>query len=196
MYRGGRSRLFPILVVIIIAAVVIFGLVSLVRSFTSGGKKETKTQTLTSQLLNTDTDRSVSMTVRGPIVGDEAYRSYSITISPTNRVFTSWQGYDHTKTLDSETLGNNTTAYTQFVNALNYAGYTKTASVKSNDTDGLCASGRVYDFVLAQGANSVNDRWTTNCGIKGSFTANGSAIRALFLLQIQDAQEKVSTIGL
>lgn len=196
MYRGGRSRLFPILVVIIIAAVIVFGLVSLVRSFTSSGKKESKTQILTSQLLDTDSDRSVSMTVRGPIVGDEAFRSYSIMISPTNRVFTTWQGYNHTKTLHSETLGNNTTAYTQFVNALNYAGYTKTSTVSSNDTNGLCASGRVYDFVLAQGANSLNDRWTTNCGVKGSFSGNGAAIRMLFLLQIQDAQEQVGEIGL
>ena len=197
MYRGNRSRFFPILVVIIIAAIIIFGLVSLVRVMThSGTKSPDAAVSLTSQLLNTENDRSVSMVGRGPIVGDENFNSYEITVSPTNRTITTWQGYDHNKTIATETLGNNTKAYDQFVNALNYAGYTKSAIMLSNDTHGLCANGRVYDFVLASGASSLDDRWTTNCGIKGSFRGSAPAVRLLFLAQMPDAPKLVNDINM
>lgn len=199
MYKGNRSRFFPILVVIIIAAIVIFGLVSLVRSLlhsdtTSDTKKSTVT--LSSKLLTTDDDRSVSMDVRGPIVSNEEFRSYEMTISPTSRTITTWAGYDRSKILDSETLPNDTKSYDQFVHALDYAGYTKTATVDSNDTSGLCADGRVYNFILAAGADSVDNRWTTNCGIKGSFRGDGTAIRQLFLDQMPKATEYVNKVNL
>lgn len=199
MYKGSRSRFFPILVVIIIAAIVIFGIVSVVRSSLgndSSKKKETPTVSLTSQLLNTDDGRSVSMEVRGPIVGDEAFRSYQMTISPMSRSITTWSGYDHSNIIDSETLTNDTKSYDEFVHALDYAGYIKTDKVDIHDTSGLCANGRVYTFTIAAGADSLDDRWTTNCGIKGNFRGNGTAIRQLFLKQMPNATEYVSKINL
>lgn len=199
MYKGSKSRFFPILVIIIIAAIVIFGIVSIVRSLlpsNDGSQKKDPTVSLNSKLLNTDGDRSVSIEARGPIVGNEAFRSYEITISPTSRTITTWSGYNRSTVVDSESLPNNTKAYGQFVHALDYAGYTKTSPVKSDDTKGLCADGRVYNFVLASGADSIDNRWTTNCGVKGSFAGSGPSIRSLFLSQIPKAQDDISKIGL
>src|SRR5690606_34333620 len=87
-----------------------------------GGNADTAQTIDTSRqdLLNTSVNRSVSMTVRGPIVADEDFRSYQIVISPDSRQFRAFTGYLDVIT-DSETLPNNTAAYDQFVNALDKA---------------------------------------------------------------------------
>ena len=198
MYKGNRSRFFPVVVVIVIIAIVVFGLVSLVRFMFNSGKSanEPQTNALSSKLLDTSDGQSVSMIVRGPIVGDNDFRSFQVTISPSGRSITAWQGYDKTNVIATKSYDNNTAAYTQFVNALDYAGYSKTNNVKNNDTKGLCADGKVYDFQIGSGSNVTDDRWTTNCGVKGSFAGNGPAVRQLFLDQLPDARSITDQVDL
>ena len=199
MYKGNRSRFFPIVVVIVIIAIVVFGLVSLVRFLFNGNnaaQTTDKTNGLSSKLLNTGDEQSVSMTVRGPIVADENFRSFEIVISPSSRTITAWKGYDKQDVLSTKQYSNDTASYTQFVNALGYAGYTKSNKVSSNDTKGLCANGKVYNFEIMSGSNVTDDRWTTNCGVKGSFNGDGPSVRQLFLDQIPDANSVTSKINL
>lgn len=198
MYKGNRSKFFPIVVIIVIIAIIVFGLVSVIRMLFNRGDStpEPKTTSVSSQLLNTADNQSVSMIVRGPVVANEQFRSYQVTISPSGRSITAWQGYDKTNVIATRSYDNNTSAYTQFVNALDYAGYAKTNATKNNDTKGLCADGKVYNFQIGSGSNVTDDRWTTNCGVKGSFGGNGPAIRELFLDQLPEASDITNQIDL
>lgn len=199
MYKAGRSRFLPVVVIIIAMALVVAALVSIGQLIFSGSNSEApegETTDLSSELLTVGDDRGVSMTVRGPIVADEKFRSYQIVISGDRRQITSWEGYNQNDTIDNRTLPNDEKAYRQFVNALNYAGFTRTDKVDSDDTYGLCADGRVYDFEILAGSDVIDHRWTTNCGIKGSFRGNGDTIRSLFIDQIPDADEIVNEVDL
>lgn len=199
MYKGNRSKLFPIIVIIVIIAIVVFGVVSLIRFFLGGSSTETDktdTSTVSSKLLDTSTSRSVQMIVRGPIVSDENFRSFQVTISPQNRSIIAWRGYDKTHVVAEKTYANDSEAYTQFVNALSYAGFTKTNTITSDDTDGLCANGKVYNFAIMDAGSSVDNRWTTNCGVRGSFGGSGAPIRQLFLNQIPDAEAITTAVNI
>lgn len=204
MYKGNRSRLFPIIVVLVVMAIAIFALVTLGRwvfsslNGTQNAQPETSQQaSIENTLLNNNANSSVRMTVRGPIVGDEQFRSYQITISPTSRSIITWSGYDQANVIDQKTLDNDKKAYDEFVYAINYAGYTKSAVVKDNNTKGLCASGRVYHFEVLSDSTTSQDTWTTNCNSKqGSFRGNGPVIRELFLKQIEGSSQIVGNVDL
>lgn len=198
MYKGSRSRFLPVVVIIIAVALIVAALVSIGQLIFNGESEAPvgETTDLSAELLTVGGNRGVSMTVRGPIVADEKFRSYQIVITGDQRQITSWEGYNQNDTIDNRTLTNDEKAYRQFVNALNYAGFIKTDQVESDDTYGLCADGRVYDFEILAGSSVIDHRWTTNCGIKGSFRGNGDAIRSLFIDQIPDAEDIISEVDL
>jgi len=202
MYKGSRSRFVPIIIVLVVIAIAVFALVTLGRwviGSINGGSNAPQTSQQTgaeNSLLSTDGSTSVQMTVRGPIVGDEQFRSYQMTISPTSRSIITWAGYDQSNLIDQKTLSNDQKAYDQFVHALNYAGYAKSTTVKDNNTSGLCANGRVYHFDILNGSDAIQDNWTTNCGIKGSFGGNAPDVRALFLDQIDGASDMIDKLDL
>ena len=120
------SRILPTILTIVVIVVVIAGIVALARFLFTGSTDPSQSALDTSQqdLLNTSDGRSVSMTVRGPIVADEDFRSYRITVSPTSRQFEAFSGYLDAIT-DQQTLSNNTAAYSQFVHALDKANMAK-----------------------------------------------------------------------
>lgn len=150
-------------------------------------------QALTSTLAN----RSVRMTVRGPIVARENFHTYAITISPDARNMTTYKGYLGDE-VDNDQLQNDTQAYTQFVYALARANLMEGASLKgdANDTRGICATGYLYEFEVRQGDNPVQKLWTTTCGgSPGSLEANLNQITSLFRLQIPDYSKLLSKIN-
>jgi hypothetical protein len=103
--------------------VAIVGLVALARAiFFSSGSSDTTQQVDVSRdaLLATSEGHAVQVTVRGPIVADENFNSYRITITPSSRTLTTYRGYLDQQ-IDSVNLGNNVSAYTEFVNALDKA---------------------------------------------------------------------------
>src|SRR5690606_4524565 len=119
MYKGRSNRIFPIVLVLIVVAIAVAALVSVGRLIFNGAQPADPTQVDRSRdaLLATSTEHSVRMTVRGPIVANENFRSYQITISPTDRNLTTFSGYLD-RTIDGKQLGNNLQAYEQFVYAL------------------------------------------------------------------------------
>lgn len=182
------SRIIPTLLTIIIIIVAIAGLVALARLlFTSGGSSAPKQENIVRQnLLNTDDGRSVSMSVRGPIVANEDFRSYRITVSPSSRQFQAFTGYLDQVTAQ-QTLGNNTAAYSQFVNALNKANFANSTPFEGdkNDVQGICATGKVYEFRIYSGSQEQAMLWTSTCGgSPGSLRASVSQVSQLFMNQI------------
>lgn len=187
-YRS--SRVLPTILTIVVIIIVIAGVVALARLiFTGGGSSSTSKQEVNvaqQSLLTTTEGRAVRMTVRGPIVADEDFRSYRITISPNARQFEAFKGYLDTIT-DQQTLPNNTAAYDEFVHALNKANLVagKQFEGEKNNVLGICATGKVYEFALLNAGETTDMYWTSTCGgSPGSLKGSSVQLSQLFLNQI------------
>jgi hypothetical protein len=194
------SRILPIILVIVIIIVAIAALVSLARVvfFSTPSTGTAQVDTSREALLNTTAGRSVSMTVRGPIVADEKFRSYKIDISANERTIKTYTGYLDT-VIDNDTLGNSVAAYDEFVHALDKANLAKGKQFEGdkNDTRGICATGSVYDFQILDGKNVVKDLWTSTCsGSSGSLDASVIQLTNLFTKQIPGADTKIQKLNI
>ena len=200
MYKGNSSRILPIILVLIVVAIAIAGLVSVGRMFFGGDQTDPNQVDIGREaLLNTSIDRSVRMTVRGPIVADEQFRSYQITVSPTSRQLATYSGYLESA-LSAQQFGNNVKAYEQFVHALDKANMMNGEAFEGDkdDTRGVCATGNVYEFEVRRADSSVKRLWTSTCqGSPGSFKANVEQVETLFLEQIpEDAREALKDLDI
>lgn len=202
MARYSRSRFFPILLVIVIMIIAIAAIVSLARAiFFSDDRQPASTVQLDASreaLLSTDAERKVRMTVRGAIVADEEFHSYRITVTPSSRSLVTYRGYLD-RQVDATNLGNNVQAYEQFVHALDKANFAKGSPFddERDDTRGICATGRVYEFEIINGDNTVERLWTSTCsGSPGSLDASVSQVSNLFVEQIPNAAQKIRNVNL
>jgi hypothetical protein len=200
MYRGNSSRVVPIILVLIVIAIAIAALVSAGRALFGGGDQTSQTQVDVGHdaLVSTGIGHSVRMTVRGAIVADENFRSYQITVGPTDRSLVTYSGYLEQATGTSQ-YGNNSKAYEELVYALDKANMMKGPELENekNDTRGICATGEVYEFEVLQNNSTVKRLWTSTCkGSLGSFKASVSQVQNLFLSQIPDSKKTLSNIDL
>jgi hypothetical protein len=199
MYRGNSSRIFPIILVIVVIAIAVAALVSIGRViFNGGGTDQPEVDLGRQSLLNTDTTHSVQMTVRGPIVADENFRSYRVTVDANNRNLTTYSGYLE-QPIDSKDLANSTQAYEEFVYALDRANLVKGTAFEGekDDTRGICATGRVYEFEVISSGSVVKRLWTSTCkGSPGSFKGSVTQVQNLFLEQIPDNRTLLRNIDL
>ena len=202
MDRSGIQRIIPIILVVIIVGLVIAALVSIGRTFFGGEgaspsptpQVDTSKQALTTTLA----DRSVRMSVRGPLVADENFRSYTVTIGPDSRNLTTYKGYSG-ETIDTSQQANTAVAYDQFVHALDRAKLMDGTALSgdANDTRGVCATGLLYQFDILQGSNVIKSLWTSTCsGSLGSLKANLTQVQRLFQAQIPGAVKLTSKINL
>lgn len=200
MQRNNGARLLPLLISLIVIALVIAAIVSIGRAiFNSGDDSSSPDQVETGigreSLLKTDQGRSVRMTVRGPIVANEQFQSYTVSATPTNRALVVYEGYLDEET-DSKELRNNTPAYEQFVYALDKAEMMKgedEEDVETNDDlRGICATGYVYEFAALYNNQEVRRLWTSTCdGSRGTLQASQQQLTSLFLSQIPDANDLI-----
>ena len=195
-YRN--SRIVPTILTIIIIIVAIIGLVTLARAiFFSGSSSTPQVDTNRQALLDTSDGSSVSMSVRGPIVADENFRSYKIEVSPTSRSMQTYTGYLDT-VLKQDSFDNNTAAYDQFVHALDKANMSagKQLSDEKNNVLGVCATGRVYEFSTLKNGDAVQTLWTSTCsGSPGSLKASATQLSQLFQNQIPTANSLLSGLS-
>lgn len=198
MQRNNGARFFPLIITILVIALVIAAIVSIGRAIFNGGDSSEQTSQVDENrenLLNSSTGRSVSMTVRGPIVAEENFTSYRIEVSNAERSMKVYTGYLEEET-NGKTLGNNTQAYEQFVHALDKANMTKGTNESSEEADqdlrGICARGFVYEYSVLSGGNTVRTLWTSTCsGSKGTLDASRSQLTQLFMAQIPDSSSLV-----
>lgn len=198
MYRGS-SRIVPALLIVAAVVVAIVALVAVGRAILGGDTQVPPAEDpARRRLLTTDADHSVRMTVRGPIVADENFYSYTVTVSPTGRRMTTYSGYQEQQ-LENYQFSNSTKAYTEFVNALDAEGFTKQddAPEEQESTDGICADGRLYTFEVMVAQSAVQQLWTSSCkNAPGTFKGNAPAVRTLFLRQIPDSATHLRAIDL
>lgn len=195
-YRTRRFISIAVVVIIIGAAVFGFVYVGNLLFFSGGNSFFTQANTRRSDLISTTAGRAVRMDVRGPIVADENFHSYQIKVTPTTRVLTIYNGYLKA-VADNESLGNNVPSYTQFVNALNLANMMTSNELlgNANNTNGVCATGFLYEFTILNDNKQIKRLWTTSCGnATGSLGRNFNPLVNLFVVQIPDAQAKIDGI--
>jgi hypothetical protein len=192
MQRNSGARFLPLFITLVIVIIAVIAVVSIGRAiFFSGDDDKQPTQTdATSQsnLIKTTSDRGVQLTVRGPIVADENFTSYTITASPSTRMMSVYNGYlDSVR--DQRSYENNGQAYAQFVYALDKADMTKGKATDAKDDDlrGICATGYVYEYATTLNGQVVDRLWTSTCGgSKGTLDASTSQLNNLFQKQIPD----------
>lgn len=198
MNNSGVQRIIPIALVLIVIVIAVAALFSVGRSIFGSNKPEEVVNTGKQALLNTSLDRSVRLTVRGPIVADEQFHSYTIIASPTSRTLTTYQGYLDNQ-VDQVQLPNNNRSYEQFIYALDRASMMESDELDgdSNDVRGICATGRVYEYEVLQASNVIKKLWTTSCSkIKGSQKANNARLSELFQAQVPDASKTTRKVKL
>lgn len=200
--RNSFSRFVPILLVIVITVVAVAAVIAIGRAlFGKNDSGQTTDQNVNVgqvALLSTDVGSAVRLTVRGPIVANENFRSYSITISPESREMTTYEGYLD-KPIAEKKLDNNSRAYTELVYALDKRKMMDGTSLteQQNDLRGICASGKIYKFETLKDNSVVKSLWTSDCsGSKGSAQANVNEILDMFLKQIPDGKKMAAGIGL
>ena len=201
--KNSLSRFIPILLVIVIMIVAIAAVIAIGRALLGGGSSNDSTNTAVTDegrtaLLTVDTSRSVRLTVRGPIVSNESFRSYRVTISPEERDITTYEGYLE-KVIETKKFDNNNRAYEELVHALDKRRMMdgRVLTEEQNDLRGICASGQIYQFDTLVNGETVRSLWTSDCdGSKGSATASVSEVINMFLNQIPEGRKIVSGVGL
>lgn len=193
------SRTLPTILTVIVIIIAIAGMVALARFlFFPGTDNATITDTSRDQLLSSTEGSAVRMTVRGPIVADENFRSYQINITPSSRDIKTYTGYLGA-VLDQENLGNNVAAYEEFVHALDKAKLVAGQPFEGEEDDvrGRCATGRVTEFSLIKDGNISETLWTSTCsGSKGSLRANVDQLTNLFRAQIPGSRDLIRDVSL
>lgn len=202
MERSGLQRIIPIILVIVVIALSVWALISVGRLLFAGDGSSDGSDAPVNNgkaaLTQATADRSVRMSVRGPIVANENFHTYTISVSPDSRSMTTYVGYTGEQ-VDTAPLSNNLQAYTQFVNALARANMMEGTPLTgdANNTDGVCATGSLYVFEVLQATNVVQSLWTSTCaGSPGSLKANLPQLQNLFRAQIPTYQQLARKVNL
>jgi len=199
MQRSGLSRVIPVILIMIVIAAAVAGLISVGQSILGGDTQQPAEVNVGRQALTEVKNGSgIRMTVRGPIVANEEFHSYTITIRPNYRSITTYVGYNK-KPLNHRELNNNKRAYEQFVYALSRLDFMNSMPLRGevNDTRGICATGMLYEFEVLQNNKSVQKLWTTSCGgSRGSFNSNLTRTRELIQDQIPGIEKILGKVRL
>lgn len=190
MKRSVAQRIIPFVFIIVIVGLAIAAITSVVRMvFSNDTPVAVQTDVSNDSLLSTTLGHKVRMTIRGPIVGDEDFRSYQVTVTPNSRSFIRYSGYLN-QPIGSKQYSNNVKAYDEFVHALSRANLAKGMALTgdADDTRGICATGQVHEFEIVNGDSVVKRLWTSTCKESaGSLASDSNALRELFLAQTPDA---------
>lgn len=190
MLKYKTRQILTVAVVLIVIAIAIAALVSIARVmfFTNNSANNTQNNASQQSLIDTSANRAIVMSVRGPVVSNEKFKSYQVKISPSLRVLNVYSGYDN-KVEKNVTLQNNKSAYEQLVFALNKANLMRGNELTGadNDTRGVCANGELYSFSILNADKSEKTLWTSTCGnAKGSLDGNLVTLRDLFIGQFPE----------
>lgn len=190
-------KILPIIIIILIVVMAVIALMSLGKAiFKNNGKQQPQVNLLEEALLASDNSRAVKMTVRGPIVANENFRSYQVLITPTSRSLTTYKGY-LSEQINTKRLDNNLPAYEEFVNSLVKANLSKGKPFEAENLKGICATGTITEFDILQNEASLAHLWTSTCkGSRGSLVGSVDQNKNLFLAQIPEYGKILSAAGI
>jgi hypothetical protein len=196
MYRSNTSRIVPMIIFIVVIVALIAGLITAGQYLFGGNNKQAEqtksaVQSAKDELLTLTADRSIRLTVRGPIVADKNFSTYQVSVSPSSRAYTLYDGYlGNVK--ENKSFSNNMKAYEEFVYALDKANITKPGKYteeQASDLRGICATGPVYEFEFLDGGSVKKSYWTSTCkGSPGTLGASVAQLMNLFAAQMPEVK--------
>jgi hypothetical protein len=135
-----------------------------------------------------NTATQVEVTEDGPINADQSHNELDMTVGSSVNQINVEQGYQGT-IIRSGNYANNTAAYTEFLNALQLAGFNlgETGSKVNSNPSGYCATGSRYTYEIINSDGSViQNFWSTSCDDSGTYKGNAAAVMGLFIAQFPD----------
>lgn len=170
--------------IIAIVLVVVFGSIMLRNTIRNDQQAATPKTTL----RLSDYDRSgvvMRLSVIGPVVANEDHREMVIEASEASRVARILVGYNSNVGREVN-YGNNSQAFSDFVEALNRAGFASERASSVKDLEGQCPQGFRYVLSVVDNGQTVSNLWKTSCGGNGSSAADMVSVINLFKAQIPD----------
>lgn len=141
------------------------------------------------------TDAIVRLTVDGPIVSEQEHQAYRITVGRSESRVEVLQGYQY-DLLNQQSFPNNQESFTQFLKALDFAGYTHASEKAPKDERGACADGDRYILETINGTSRIQRLWASSCRGQGNFKGDVSTVQQLFNAQIPGKEFRKMTSGL
>jgi hypothetical protein len=179
--------IFGFLVLIVSVVVTIILVISL---FGSSGTGNNTTNVVSSYDLQESAavDSVIIVTVTGPTVADENFRSIRYTFSKNTRTVESLKGYKGA--LDkSQVLTNSPESYKALLGALSTAQFSKKKD-STAQLDTACATGNKYVFELTSGGKQQVSSWTSTCNQRiGTFAGDLSAVNQLVKAQFPNLSD-------
>lgn len=142
-----------------------------------------------------DRTTKVSFITEGAIVGPENHRSIRIIVDQTERKLEILKGYDG-EVIRSQSFANDSTAFTEFLIALDGFGYTKENPRASKDERGVCPLGTRYVYEASYERGEPLRSWSASCGGVGRLQGNIAGIQQLFRNQIPDHSKLIVDVNL
>ncbi len=184
MEFASKLRWILVIAVISIALILVcWGLFSIARN-TFGGDSTTTTEEQEEFAL--EATATASYTVDGPVVANNAHRSYRINVSENVVSMTVYGGYG-SFVITEKSYTNTPESYAAFLSALDNADITARARGTTSEDDfnevGVCASGRRFIVEL----DTSLRRWSTSCsGGQGTAGFSMPPVGTLFQRQVPD----------
>lgn len=198
MQPADIGRILGIMLAIGIVVFVVVQIANFARN--SMDSDDTQEQTLSA----TDTDLSeyandasrVTLTIDGRIVPDEDHRHIRFRITESFRILEITKGYDE-EVIKRQRLDNTPGAYSEFLQALDYYGYTLKQVPAYDNEVGVCPDGFRMIYELTERQEQVVRSWYTTCSKRfGDFAGNEKKTRALFKRQFPNYSEFTADVTL
>lgn len=166
---------------------VVLVIVLLIRAIFGGGSETPETQ---APQLNSYANTNVVMrlSVWSQVEANQTHQQMRIDVSKYSSDIYLYNGYENTL-VKNETFPSNPKAYTDFLNGLELAGYTKGNPDKAlANWQGYCPFGVRYIYEIIDGAKTVQQYWSTSCGAQQpkTFLGNTTTVTGLYKAQIPD----------
>lgn len=168
--------------VIVLLFVVIFMIIR-------GGGEEGKVPEAERELTSyaDDSDAAVVFTTIGPVVAPQDHSEAQIVITNSDSSIDVMQGFDG-NVINSQSYPMTTSAFGEFLHALDRAGYTEGNTAEDlKDDRGFCPTGSRYIFEVRDGSKTVQRFWATSCrNAPKTYRGNLNLTLELFRSQIPD----------
>jgi hypothetical protein len=168
--------------ILIALGLVVLMIILIVKAFSGGGGGAPAPQQID---LNSyaSTSAVMQLTIDGPVNADKDHSKVRITVGRDETVLDIIKGYED-NAVSTKSFSSNQAAYSQFLHALNVAGFTKgNTDPNVRDERGYCPVGERFIFEAISGGSSVMRWWKTSCG-EGNFRGRADVIRNLFKAQV------------